>query len=80
VINVIVWDGGPGAQGLSAVLPWLLFGLGVTVVEAIAPLVQKFCSERLYDDMNMRITSDILGSLREIGSRFFWKVPGSGTY
>src|SRR5688572_12489488 len=59
LINVFV--GNPSlALGLDAILPWVLLGFGITILEATAPLAQRFCTQRLHDDMNIRITSDIL--------------------
>lgn len=71
LINVIVDNGGPDTPVLSAALPWLLFGFAVTVVEAIGPLAQKFCSDRLRDDVNLRITSDILKHSEALDLAFF---------
>jgi hypothetical protein len=39
--------------------------------EAIAPLAQKFFAERLRDDMNIRITSDILSRAEKLDLSFF---------
>ena len=57
--------------GIDAVLPWFFLGFGVTILEAIAPLAQRFCTERLHDDMNIRITSDILRHAEELDLAFF---------
>jgi hypothetical protein len=56
------------ARGLimDVVLPWFFLGLGVTILEAIAPLGQRFCAQRLHDDMNIRITSDILSHAEKL--------------
>jgi ABC-type multidrug transport system fused ATPase/permease subunit len=56
---------------MDAVLPWVLFGFGVTMLEAIAPLAAKFCGERLRDDVNIRITSDILSHAEKLEPAFF---------
>jgi ATP-binding cassette subfamily B protein len=71
LINVFVTDGDMAAVGMDAVLPWFLLGLGVTVLEAIAPLVHRFCAERLQDEMNIRITSDILSHAETLDLEFF---------
>jgi ATP-binding cassette, subfamily B, bacterial len=71
LINVFVVDGGPGTVAMDAVLPWLLFGFGVTLLEAIAPLAQRFCIERLRDDVNIRITADILKHSEKLDLGFF---------
>ena len=71
LINAFVSKGGVGAVGMDAVLPWLFLGFGVTILEAIAPLAQKFCTERLQDDVNIRITSDILSHAEKLELAFF---------
>jgi ABC-type multidrug transport system fused ATPase/permease subunit len=71
LINKFVTDGGVAAVGIDAVLPWLLLGFGVTLLEATAPLLHRFCAERLHDDMNIRITSDILSHAEKLDLAFF---------
>ena len=71
LINVFVNDGGMAAVGIDAVLPWFLLGLGVTILEALAPLLHRFCTERLRDEMNIRITSDILSHSEKLDLAFF---------
>src|SRR4030095_3737900 len=73
LINTFVNDGS-AALSMEAVLPWLFMGFGVTLVEAIAPLAQRFCTQRLHDDMNIRITSDVLSHAEtlEIGRAHVW--------
>ena len=71
LINVFVGQGGAAAVGMDAVLPWFLLGFGVTILEAMAPLVHRFCFERLHDEMNIRITSDILSHAEKLDLAFF---------
>jgi ATP-binding cassette subfamily B protein len=71
LINVFVGHSGVAAVGMDAVLPWFLLGFGVTILEAMAPLVHRFCTERLQDDMNIRITSDILSHAEKLDLAFF---------
>jgi ATP-binding cassette subfamily B protein len=71
LINEFVTGGSMAVIGIDAVLPWFLLGLGVTVLEALAPLVHKFCTERLHDEMNIRITSDILSHAEKLDLAFF---------
>jgi ATP-binding cassette subfamily B protein len=71
LINVFVGHGGVAAVGMDAVLPWFLLGFGVTILEAVAPLVHRFCTETLHDDMNIRITSDILSHAEKLDLAFF---------
>ena len=71
LINVLVTDGGLSAVGMDAVLPWFILGFAVTILEAVAPLVHRFCAERLHDEMNIRITSDILSHAEKLNLAFF---------
>lgn len=49
-----------GADGLTTLLPWLVLGLILTIVEGVAQRANKLFSQRLSDDLNLRITSDVL--------------------
>jgi ATP-binding cassette, subfamily B, bacterial len=71
LINVFVGESGVAGVGMDAVLPWFFLGFGVTILEAIAPLAQRFCTQRLHDDMNIRITSDILSHAEKLDLAFF---------
>jgi ATP-binding cassette, subfamily B, bacterial len=71
LINVFVGESGVAGVGMDAVLPWFFLGFGVTILEAIAPLGQRFCAQRLHDDMNIRITSDILSHAEKLDLAFF---------
>jgi len=68
---VIVGHGGVAAVGMDAVLPWFFLGFGITLLEAMAPLLHRFCAERLHDDMNIKITSDILRHAEKLDLAFF---------
>jgi ATP-binding cassette subfamily B protein len=56
---------------MDAVLPWFFLGFAVTIVEAVAPLLHRFCTERLQDEMNIRITADILRHAEKLDLAFF---------
>jgi len=71
LINVFVEKRGVASVDMNDVLPWLILGFGVTLLEAVAPLAQRFCSRRLHDDMNIRITSDILSHAEKLDLAFF---------
>jgi hypothetical protein len=42
LISVFVGESGVAGIGMDAVLPWFFLGFGVTFLEAIAPLGQRF--------------------------------------
>jgi ATP-binding cassette, subfamily B, bacterial len=56
---------------MSDILPWAFLEFGLTVLEAIAPLAEKFCTHRLQNDVNLRITSDILSHSANLDAAFF---------
>jgi ATP-binding cassette subfamily B protein len=71
LINVFVTEGGPGAASVNAAMPWLLLGFAMTVLEAIGPLVERFCIQRLHDEVNLKITLDILSHCEKLDLAFF---------
>ncbi|TMA04489.1 MAG: ABC transporter ATP-binding protein, partial [Deltaproteobacteria bacterium] len=71
LINAFVHEGRMGAESIYTLLPWLLLGFGVTVIEAIGPLAEKFCTQRLHDDVNLKIASDILEHSAQLEVAFF---------
>jgi ATP-binding cassette subfamily B protein len=71
LINVFVSDGSTANVSMAAVLPWFFLGLGITVLEALAPLLHRFCTERLQDEMNIRISSEILSHAEKLDLAFF---------
>lgn len=71
LINAFVEAARNEADGITVVLPWLLLGLALTLVEAVSPLVHKLFTQRLHDDINLRITSDILTHAAKLEVAFF---------
>jgi ATP-binding cassette subfamily B protein len=71
LIDAVVSNRYSGPEGMNAILPWVFLGFGLTVLEAMAPLVEKFCTHRLKDDVNLRITSDILVHSAKLDAAFF---------
>jgi ATP-binding cassette subfamily B protein len=71
VINAFVEVSRSGTSDLGPLVPWLLFGLGLTLVEAVSPLINRFLTQRLQDDLNLRITSDILVHAAKLDVAFF---------
>lgn len=71
LINVFVADGGLQAASIAAATPWLVFGFAVTLVEAIGPLLEKFFIQRLHDDVNLKITADVLSHAEKLDLAFF---------
>src|ERR1044071_4995921 len=71
IINAFVANPTGTPITLEHVMPWVLFGFGVTLLEAIAPLATKFCTERLHDEINVTLTSAILAHAEKLDPAFF---------
>src|SRR5262245_16652567 len=71
LVNAFVGNTSKGAGGIEAIIPWLLLGLVLALLEAINPLVQRFFAQRLHDDVNLKITGDILDHAARLEIAFF---------
>src|SRR5262249_9124954 len=60
LVNATVTAVRSGVVDLAAIAPWLLLGFVFTLLEALAGLASRFFSQRLRDDLNCRITADVL--------------------
>jgi len=61
LINAVSAGLGDGTAGLPALIPWLLLGVGCTVLEALARAVHDFASQRLQGELTVSLTDEILG-------------------
>jgi ATP-binding cassette subfamily B protein len=52
---------------LGPLVPWLLLGFLLTAIEGITSLMQKLFMQRLRDDLNYRVTLDILNHAATLG-------------
>jgi len=57
--------------GIGPLVPWLVLGLLLTLAEALARLASNLFTQRLRDDINCRITSDILTHASRLDVAFF---------
>jgi len=71
LINVFVKSAGKGTEGLEAIMPWLIFGFVLAIFEAVNPLAQRFFTQRLQDDVNLKITGKILEHAAQLEVAFF---------
>lgn len=55
----------------SQVVPWVLLGLVLTIVEGLAPALTRFVTQRLQDDLNLHFTSELLGHAATLDLAFF---------
>ena len=52
-------------------MPWLVLGFVLTLAEALAPLAHKYSLQRLKDDINIRVTGDLLEHSARLDLAFF---------
>jgi ATP-binding cassette subfamily B protein len=71
LINAFVGHSGRDAEALEVLWLWLILGFGLALFEAISPLTEKFFTQRLHDDVNLRITGDILDHAARLDVAFF---------
>ncbi len=66
LINAAVGALANNTKEITTVLPWLLLGLVLTIVEAVSQRATSLFMQRLHDDLNLRITSDVLTHAAEL--------------
>jgi ATP-binding cassette subfamily B protein len=71
VVNASVAALNSDAPRLAPVVVWLLLGLVLTVVEGITALASKLFIQRLRDDLNYRVTADILSHAAQLDVAYF---------
>ena len=71
LINAFVAGTGKGTEAVESLLPWLSLGFGLAIFEAISPLTEKFFTQRLHDDVNLKITNDILDHAARLEVAYF---------
>jgi ATP-binding cassette, subfamily B, bacterial len=74
LINAVVHAFNHGINDLSGVLPWLVLGMGLTVAQAVSQFGFTFLSQRLQDELNLKLTSDILSHAADLEVSFFEDV------
>lgn len=75
LINAAVTALGQGTRDIVPLVPWLAVGLGLTVLEAVSQRADRFFAQRLYDDLNLRITTDILAHAATLDTACFEDPP-----
>jgi len=56
---------------LSPVLPWLIAGMVIAIVEAVLQLLREYLNKRLRDDLNLAVTDRILAHAAELDVGYF---------
>ena len=76
LVNALVAIVSGEASDISLLLPWLALGLGLTVVEAASNAANRFFSQSLYDELEARVTIDILTHAAGLDLAFFENQHG----
>ena len=71
LINAIAVVLNRGTSDIGTLLPWLVVGLVLALVQALSEFVAKFFTQRLHDELNLSITSDILTHAADLDVGFF---------
>lgn len=71
LINAVAAVLNRGTNDLGTLLPWLVVGLVLALVQALSEFVAKFFTQRLHDELNLSITSDILTHAADLDVGFF---------
>lgn len=71
LINDVVSVVDKGTGDYRALLPWLALGLAFALVQAVSEFAAKFFTQRLHDELNLDITSDILTHASRLDVEFF---------
>ena len=45
---------------VGMLIPWLIAGFSMALIEALTPLTNRFCLQRLSDEVNLKVTADVL--------------------
>ena len=59
------------AEAFSILLPWLVLGLIITVIEAVSSLFYRFLMQRFFDDIDLSINCKILDHAAQQDIAFF---------
>ena len=71
LINSVVEGTQQQTNQLLPILPWLLLGLGLTIVMAVSQLLSKYFAGRLVDEVNISLTSRILTHAAQLDVAFY---------
>jgi ATP-binding cassette, subfamily B, bacterial len=71
LINAVVHAHRHGANDLGAVLPWLGLGMALTALQAVSQFGFTFLTQRLQDELNLKLTSAILSHAADLEVSFF---------
>jgi ATP-binding cassette subfamily B protein len=71
LVNTLIVALDSGSQDISLLLPWLFLGLVFTLLETVSQVANGYFSRCLSDELNSRVTSDILKHAARLDAVFF---------
>ncbi len=71
LINALVGTMHRKSDDFSILLPWLLLGFGLAIVQAVSDMSNRYLTQRLSDELNLTITTDILSHAATLDVAFF---------
>ncbi len=71
LVNTLVASLDSGASDMEPLLPWLALGWALVVVEAGSSATNRFFYQRLYDEFEIRVTTDVLAHAAGLDVAFF---------
>jgi ATP-binding cassette subfamily B protein len=71
LINAVAAIKDPTASAAVVVLPWVALAFALTAAETLSSLAAGYANQRLVDDLNLRVTSDILVHASSLDLAFF---------
>ncbi|HLF56494.1 MAG TPA: ABC transporter ATP-binding protein, partial [Thermoanaerobaculia bacterium] len=71
LVNAVVDAVSTAERVIGPVVPWLLLGLGLTVLEGTLHVANRYFTHRLRDDLNYRLTGDLLEHAAKLELAYF---------
>jgi len=71
LVNALVEIVSSDAGDIGLLAPWLLLGLGLTVLEAVCGAASRFFNQRLYDELETRVAIDVMTHAADLDVAFF---------
>lgn len=71
LVNTLVELVSDRSEGINALIPWLLFGLVATIIQAISNSLRRFFKQCLSDELENRVTIDIITHANKLDLAFF---------
>ena len=71
LINVLIGVLNRKADDFGVLVPWLILGFGLAIVQAVTELASRYLMQRLTDELNLKLNSDILTHAARLDFAFF---------